>query len=84
MVWKMMMFEEFQDGCKVHGNLRYEIGIVSAISESPCCRKPFITFLFKRMYGLEDYVDGRIPRLLFSAWPSFLCEWVYSSYSESP
>ena len=38
--------------------------MVSAIAESPCCGKPFIKFLFKRMYGLEDYVDWRIPRLL--------------------
>ena len=35
------------------------------------------------MYGLEDHVDLRIPRLLFSAWPSFMCEWGDFSYSES-
>ena len=35
------------------------------------------------MYGLEDYVDLRIPRLLLSAWPSLMCEWGDFSYSES-
>ena len=25
MVWKMMMFEEFQDGCLVLGNISYAI-----------------------------------------------------------
>ena len=58
--------------------------MVSAISESPCCPKPFVKFLFKRMYGLEDYVDLRSPRLLFGAWPSFMCEWGDFGYSESP
>ena len=28
MVWKMMMFEEFQDGCLVLGNLLYANGMI--------------------------------------------------------
>ena len=27
-----------------------------AISESPFCRKPFVKFLFKRIYGLKEDV----------------------------
>ena len=37
MVWKMMMVEEFQDGCLVLGNLWYANGMILAISESPGC-----------------------------------------------
>ena len=54
MVWKMMMFEEFQDSCLVLGSLSYANGMISATSESLCCRKPSIKFLLKRIYGLED------------------------------
>ena len=54
MVWKMMMFEEFQDGCLVLGNLSYANGMIIATSESLCCRKASIKFLLKRMYSLED------------------------------
>ena len=35
MVWKMMMVEEFQDGCLVLGNRLYANGMILAISESP-------------------------------------------------
>ena len=28
--------------------------MILATSESPCCIKPSIKFLFKRIYGLED------------------------------
>ena len=35
MVWKMMMFEEFQDVRLVLSN-----GMILAISEYQCCRKP--------------------------------------------
>ena len=45
-----------------------------AISEYPICRKPFIKFLFKRIYGLKEDVVWRIPRWLFSTWPSLMCE----------
>ena len=48
-----MMFEEFQDGCLVLGNLSYANGMILATSESPCCRKLSIKFLLKRIYGLE-------------------------------
>ena len=37
MVRKMMMVEEFQDGCLVLGNGWYANGMIIAISESPCC-----------------------------------------------
>ena len=51
------MFEEFQDVCLVLGN-----GMISAISESLCCRKPSINFLLTRIYGLkmlfEEFHDG--------------------------
>ena len=36
-------------------------GAILAISESPCCRKPSIKFLLKRISGLEDveeFQDG--------------------------
>ena len=35
----------------------------------------FLKFLRKRLCGLEEDVDWRIPRWLFSAWPSLMCEW---------
>ena len=54
MVWKKMLVEEFQNGFLVQGNLLYANGMIKAISESPCCRKPFTKFLLKRIYGLED------------------------------
>ena len=44
------MFEEFQDGCLVLGNLSYANGMILAVSESQCC----IKFLLKRIYGLEE------------------------------
>ena len=46
------------------GNLWYAIGIILAISESSCCRKPSIKFLFKRMYGLDEDVGWRVLRWL--------------------
>ena len=54
MVWKMMMFEEFQDGFLVLGNLSYANGMISAVSEPLCCMKPSIKLLLKRIYGLEE------------------------------
>ena len=48
-----MMFEEFQDGCLVLGNLSYANGMIIAISVSLCCRKLSVKFLLKRLYGLE-------------------------------
>ena len=45
MVWKMMMFEEIQDGCLMLGNLSYANGMILATSESPCCMKLSIKFL---------------------------------------
>ena len=74
MVWKKMIFEEFQDGCLVLGNLWYANGMILATSESPCCMKPSIKFLLKRIYGLEEDVSWRIPRWLFSATQSLICK----------
>ena len=50
---RRMLVEEFQDGCLVLGDHWYTNGIL-AISESPCCQKPSIKFLLKRIYGLEE------------------------------
>ena len=70
---KMMMFGEFQDGCLVLGSFWYANGMILATSESPCCMKPVIKFLFKRIYGLED-VGWSIQKWLFSARQSFICK----------
>ena len=43
---------------------------------------PSIRFLLKRIYGLEEVV-WKIPRRLFSAWPSLVSEWNERSISES-
>ena len=75
MVWKMMMVEEFRDGCLVLGYLWYANGMILAISESPCCGKPSTKFLLKIIYGLEDDDGWRIPRWLFSARQSLVCKW---------
>ena len=75
MVWKMMMFEEIQDCCLVLGNLWNANGIILANSEFPCSRKTSIRFLLKRTYSVEEDVGWRIPRWLFSAWSSLMCEW---------
>ena len=48
-----MMFEEFQDGCLVLGNLSYANGMILTTSVSLCCWKLSIKFLLKRIYGLE-------------------------------
>ena len=49
-----MMFEEFQDGCLVLGNLSYANGMILATSEFLCWRKLSIKFLLKRIVSLED------------------------------
>ena len=51
-----MLAEEFQDGCLVLGNIYYANGMIVAISESPCCQKPPIKFLLKKIHGLKDDV----------------------------
>ena len=80
MVWKKMLVEEFQDSCIVHGYLWCVNGVILASSESQNCRKPSIDFLIKRIYGLEEDVSWRIPRWLYSAWPSLMWEWGDFSY----
>ena len=47
--------------------------MILATSESPCCRKPSIKFLLKRIYGLEENVGWWIPRWLLSAKQSLIC-----------
>ena len=79
MVCKMLV-EEFQDGCLVLGNLSYANGMILAVSESPCCMKPSIKFLLKRIYGLEEDIGWRIPKWLFSARQSLICKWDDLSY----
>ena len=61
----------------MHGHL------IFAVSESPYCWKPSTKFLLKMIYGLEEDVGRRVPRCLFSAWPSLMSEWGAFSYSES-
>ena len=56
MVWKKILVEEFQNDCIVLGNLSCANGMILATSESPCCQKPSIKFLLKRIYGLEEDV----------------------------
>ena len=57
MVWKKIMVEEFLNGCLVLVNLSYANGRILATSESPCCPKPSINLLLKRIYGVEGDVD---------------------------
>ena len=56
MVWKKILVEEFQNGCLVLVNVLYANGMILATSRSPCCPKPSIKFLLKRIYGLEEDV----------------------------
>ena len=51
-----MLVEGFQDGCLVLSNLWYANGMILAISVSPCCQKPPIKILLKRIYGLIEDV----------------------------
>ena len=37
MVWKMIMVEEYKDGCLVLGNRWYVNGMNLVSSEYPCC-----------------------------------------------
>ena len=53
MVWKMMMFEEFQDVCTVLGN-----GMILAISESLCCLKSSTNSLLTRIYGWKMWLKN--------------------------
>ena len=67
--WKML-FEEYQDVCLVLISEWNDL----IHSESPCCKMHPNKFLLKRIYGLEEVV-WKIPRRLFSAWPSFVSKW---------
>ena len=80
MNWKKMLVEQFQDVCLVHGHPWCVNRIIFALYVSPYCCKPSIQFLFKRIYGLEEYVDWRISRWLFSARLSSICKWDDFSY----
>ena len=56
MVWKKILVKEFQNGCLVLGNFSYANGMIQAISESPCCRKPSIKFWLEGIDGLKEDV----------------------------
>ena len=58
--------------------------MIFTFSESLCCWKPSIQFLHKRRYGLEGDAGWKIPRWLFRAWPSLMCELDEFTYTESP
>ena len=64
MVWRKMLFEEFQDDYSVDGHLWYLSGMIKAILGLHFALKNPISFMIKRKYGLEDVV-WRIPRWLF-------------------
>ena len=72
-VWKKLLVEEFQDGSLVHGHRWCVNEMILANSEYPYCWKPLIKFPLKKIYGFEDFV-WRIPRWLFSAYASLMCE----------
>ena len=55
-------------------------GVILAILSLHVAGSLIIKFLLKRIYGLEKDVDWKIPRWLFSAWPSLMCEWGDISY----
>ena len=54
MVLEKKLFEEFQDGCLVHGHLWYLNGMVWAIQGLRFALMPPIKFLLKRLYGFEE------------------------------
>ena len=56
--------------------------MIFTYSESPCCMMHPKNFLLKRIYGLEEVV-WKIPKRLFSAWPSFVSKWNERSIYES-
>ena len=60
-----MLFEEFQDGCLVHGHIGYINRMILAIL-SPFCLMHSIKFLFETIYGLKDAVLKNIKMLLIS------------------
>ena len=62
------------------GNLCYANGMILATSESPCCWKPSIKFLLKRIYRFEEDGGRRISRWLFNARQSLICKWDDLSY----
>ena len=53
MVWRKMLFEEYQDGYLVNGHLRYLNGMIYAILGLHFALKTPINFLLKRKYRLE-------------------------------
>ena len=59
----------------MHGHLWCVNGVIFANSESPYCWNLSIKFLIKRIYGSEEDVGWRIPRWLFTAWPSLMWDW---------
>ena len=92
MIWRKMLFEEFQDDYSVDGYLWYLSRMIKAILGLHFALKAPISFMLKRKYGLEDVVWG-IPRWLFMilfikslhvAWclPSSFCSREYMSWKK--
>ena len=73
MVWKML-FEEFQDGCLVHGHFLISEWDDFSYSESPCCLTHPIKFLLETTMGwnmlFEEYQD--VCLVLISEWNDFI------------
>ena len=63
MVWRKMLFEEFQDDFPMDGHLWHLDGMIKAILGLHFALKTPIDFMLKKKYGLEDVV-WRIPRWL--------------------
>ena len=59
MVWKKILVKEFHNRLfsARQSLICNAIGMILAISESPCCWKPSIKFLLKRIYGLKEDVE---------------------------
>ena len=51
-----MLFEEFQDDYSADGHLWYLSGMIKAILGLHFALKAPISFMLKRIYGLEDVV----------------------------
>ena len=76
-----MLFEEFQIGCLVHGNLWYMNEM--SYSKYFCWMTPSIKFLLRKANGLEEDVVWRNSSQLFGAWLSLVSEWNDLNYWES-
>ena len=62
MVWKKMMFKEFQDGCLVLGNLGYANGMILRSLPSSLCSRRYMVWKVL----VEEFQDGYL--MLDSPW----------------